>query len=246
MKILLKPPVFVAATACGMALSLMLGFYLGVLKSTSVNTQEIFEAAMLGHLRRLDGASGSRRVVFIGTSTFQGFDHSLVVPDGLSLSVGGERLASLIARAKSYRSLKSASAIVINAGFNDIVLNCRTPSADNLRALVALDQGAAPLLLVGVQIPSRKKSESLCDGRVRALVQHMNLELVSVCKERPSCKFVPHPTALQMSEGERETLLEDDGIHLSAKGYSRLAEALRGALEGSLEQRKERECNESA
>jgi len=98
------------------------GFFAGnsyVSRSVSDDNTRFIETQN-GHSRRLDRGSSDGRIVFLGSSTFQGLDTSAVTPVGLNLSVSGDTLSNLVRRASECRSLATARAVIINIGLNDL------------------------------------------------------------------------------------------------------------------------------
>ena len=183
-----------------------------------------------GHMRRLDRASGEGRVVFLGSSTFQGLDISAITPIGLNLSIGGDTLSGLIKRSSEYRSLSTARAIVINIGLNDLLQNCALPEV-RFSDLVARAPKNTPVVLVGVQeLMTINGSASCGKNQLASLVVSLNARLTDACNELPLCQFIPNPVAFDMNQATRAALLEKDGIHLSPLGYSRLSGTIRQAL----------------
>lgn len=193
-------------------------------------SQDSFAREMLGHVRRLDGASVPGRIVFLGGSTFQALDHAAVTANGLNLSIGGELLAELVERSSTYRSLLSAKGVIVNSGFNDVARFCRLPAVAALGELRARVPTPTPLFFVGVQRPSTARQESMCSGEVGALVSRLNEALAEQCARLLNCSFVPHPTAEAEDGASLDQLLSSDGIHLSPQGYARLTKALRDRL----------------
>lgn len=183
-----------------------------------------------GHMRRLDSASAEGRVVFLGSSTFQGLDVSAITPIGLNLSIGGDTLAGLVKRSSEYKSLSTARAIVINIGLNDLLQRCALPEV-RISDLVSRAPEDTPIIVVGVQELMTINDSTFCeDKQLSSLIAALNARLTEACKERSHCEFIPNPVAFDMDEATRTTLLERDGIHLSPTGYSRLSGAIRQAL----------------
>jgi lysophospholipase L1-like esterase len=182
-----------------------------------------------GHLRRLDGASAEGRVVFLGSSTFQGLDVSAVTPIGLNLSIGGDTLDGLSTRAASYRSLATARAVVVNIGLNDLFRDCALPAA-RIETLFAQIPVGTPIVLLGIQDVQMSNESRRCGGAISSLIIEFNRTLMNSCRDRSACQFVPSPVFFGMAQDAGEPLQEADGIHLSARGYQLLRLALRHAL----------------
>lgn len=188
-----------------------------------------FMATQRGHLARLDGASAPGRVVFLGSSTFQGLDVSAVTPLGLNLGIGGDTLPGLAKRITGYRSLQRARAVLINIGLNDLMQRCKHPDTP-LDTLLAQIPATVPVAVLGVQAVDPGRHGARCDGRIAQLIAEFNAAQARACAARPQCRFVPHPATPGDPRATIGRWLEQDGIHLSPAGYLELAGALRGAL----------------
>lgn len=188
-----------------------------------------FMETQRGHLARLDGASLPGRVVFLGSSTFQGLDVSAVTPLGLNLGLGGETIVALAKRIETYRAPAHARAVVINAGLNDLMQRCRLPEA-GLDSLFAHIPPATPTIVLGVQGVDPARHGTRCDGQIPRLIADLNRSLAAACARRPHCSYVAHPIAPADNAPELAALRENDGIHLSPAGYRKIIEALRTAI----------------
>lgn len=222
-RLLLASMALMALVAAGLALAYRAG--------AAPSAESSFAAVQRGHLLRLDGASVPGRVVFLGSSTFQGLDVSAVTPLGLNLSIGGDTLAGLSARAARYRSLASARAVVVNIGLNDLLNDCAMPRS-GVDALWPLLPATLPVVVVGVQQIDAQRHKQKCGGALPGLISAYNGALADACGGRPGCRFVANPLGAQSvgSAGTDSALREADGIHLSVAGYRALAAALRRAL----------------
>ena len=183
-----------------------------------------------GHLRRLDRGSSDGRIVFLGSSTFQGLDTSSITPVGVNLSVGGDTLSNLVRRSSQYKSLETARAVVINIGLNDLMQTCNQHET-KIQSLLSLVPAATPIVLVGVQFVSAARKQLVCDGvSLSAMISVFNDQLLQACNDRKPCRFVENPTVGALDEAARLEMMEADGIHLSRAGYIILSDRIRKAL----------------
>ena len=183
-----------------------------------------------GHLRRLDRASSNGRIVFLGSSTFQGLDTSAITPLGLNLSMGSDTLSNLVRRASEYRSLATARAVVINIGLNDLMQTCSQPET-KIQSLLALMPTATPIVLVGVQAVTAARKPAVCgEVPLSALISSLNDQLLQACNDRKQCQFIENPIVFALDEATRREMMEADGIHLSPTGYALLSKKIRNAL----------------
>lgn len=181
------------------------------------------------HVRRLDSASVAGRVVFLGSSTFQGLDTSSVTPFGLNLSIGGDTLAGLIERSASYRSLATARAVIVNIGLNDLARDCAQPEAQ-IEELFRLVPAETPVIVLGVQGVQERAPARRCERVFAKLIDEFNQQLLNACSNNNNCQFVSNPVASNMNPHTMKFLQEADGVHLSQRGYQALSHALRDAL----------------
>lgn len=183
-----------------------------------------------GHLRRLDRASSNGRIVFLGSSTFQGLDTSAITPLGLNLSTGSDTLSNLVRRASDYRSLATARAVVINIGLNDLMQTCHQPET-KMQSLLALVPTATPIVLVGIQAVTAARKPAACDGvPLSVLISGFNDQLLQACNDRKRCQFIENPIVFSLDDATRREMMETDGIHLSPAGYALLSRKIRNAL----------------
>lgn len=187
-----------------------------------------FADTQRGHLARLDGAALPGRVVFLGSSTFQGLDVAAITPYALNLSIGGDTLPALLARSADYRSLAQAHAVWLNIGLNDLMRHCALPAPEATAALLARIEAPRPLFVLGLQQVSGDRHATRCDGGLAWQVDAFNRQLMRQCGDRPGCVFVPNP--LTAEPPAPAAWHEADGIHLSAPGYAVLIERMRAAL----------------
>lgn len=186
-----------------------------------------FATEQRGHLARLDAASAPGRVVFLGSSTFQGLDVSAVTTHGLNLAMGGDTQAGLARRMAGYRASGAAAAVWLNIGLNDVLQNCALP-ATPLAELLAHIPRHVPVLVLAVQSLAPARADA-CGGRANGLVEELNAGQARACATRAGCTFVPHP--LDTRDGAADPASwEADGVHLSASGYAQLVSRMRRAL----------------
>ncbi len=190
-----------------------------------------FASEQRGHLQRLDRNGAAGRVVFLGSSTIQGMDIAGVTPVGLNLGLGGDTLDGLQQRLAGYRTVRSAAAIVVNIGLNDLLQSCQMPNSA-LERLMKRWPPSVPLVMVGVQGLAPEQRRKHCDGRMDELVRDFNQTLEATCQERTPCRFVRSPVPADVDAPRARALLEPDGLHLSTQGYGPLKAAIKSALLG--------------
>ena len=182
-----------------------------------------------GHLSRLDRNAAAGRVVFLGSSTFQGLDVSSITMVGLNLGLGGDLLESLISRASTYKSIENSRAVVLNIGLNDLLSNCALPTTPPGR-LLSIGPTSIPLILVGIQGVSEANRPANCKIQLPKLIESFNGQLAYACQQRANCFYLENPVSSTAINNGDTTLQEVDGIHLNPMGYGRLVLLLRNKL----------------
>ncbi len=190
-----------------------------------------FVETQRGHLARLDGASAPGRVIFLGSSTFQGLDVSAVSPLGLNLGLGGDTLHGLAERSAHYRSPRLAQAVMLNIGLNDLMQQCRQPET-TLDRILAQIPAQTPVFVLGLQRVDTHRHGMRCSGRITQLITDLNTQHAQACARHSNCSYLLHPAGPETPPSTSFVQFEDDGIHLSAAGYQELIERLRAALAG--------------
>ncbi len=180
-----------------------------------------FGQVQAGHLRRLDGNAEKGRVVFLGSSTFQGLDTGSVTARPLNLGLGGDTVQGLLERLRTYSSPKDASAIVLNIGLNDIVRGVEVDRLPYQQLLSELPVHV-PLFVLGLQAVRRAVPDE--EERINRAVVEANARLSALCAARRACRYLGNP--VDSAVRYEPFLWEPDGLHLSAAGYVRLRAAL--------------------
>lgn len=172
------------------------------------------------HLLR-DLSTGDGRIVLIGDSHAMGLDASRLGTLAVNYGIGGETMLGVAERLPGYRAVKSARAIVVIAGFND--LRYREPE-DVLASFetVRNEAGALPLYLVSV-MPVRD------DPDLNRRIEATDKLLRDACAE--NCRYVDIASEFSSLAPEESGLLYlDDGIHLTPYAYEKLIGAIASAL----------------
>lgn len=199
-------------------------------RHNSPSATELYAETHRGHLQRLDANANPGRVVFLGSSTFQGLDTAAISPVALNLGMGGDTLSRITARARDYGSISQAGAVIMNIGLNDIMHTCRAISGEVLQALFELIPESMPLMILGIQGVSPRRHGARCGGGVTGLIAETNMTLANRCAQAPNCRFVTNPIPADIDAIASQTLHEPDGIHLSPSAYTELKHRLRDAL----------------
>jgi lysophospholipase L1-like esterase len=162
-------------------------------------------------------------VIFIGSSSIQALVVSDIVPNGLNLGIGGEKMAGLTNRLKNYNINQSVSMVVIAAGFNDLCHSTLTEQKEMFRELI--DSVADIPVVISAMQPAT--SQNLCED-LSFRISNYNKFLSDTCTSMDYCRFVDLPDLLRANT---EKYFERDGVHLNALGYAAWSEALKLSIE---------------
>jgi lysophospholipase L1-like esterase len=189
---------------------LILGCFYTLVNSTH-SAQYLFEKTTHAHymrkVRNIDGNS----IVFLGSSSIQGFDVSQIAGHSINLGIGGERLSGLISRVLEYQQLPQSRLIVIAAGFNDIC-HSKTLAMSKSFDLLLQQISGVPIVISALQPATNLK---LCENLATKIIQ-FNQYLRSTCNNMQNCYFVDLPRILS---NQKRAVFESDGIHLNRLGY---------------------------
>jgi lysophospholipase L1-like esterase len=168
-----------------------------------------------------DLSVGDGRIVVIGDSHAAGLDEARLGALAVNYGIGGDTMLGVSKRMLDYQAVRSARAIVLIAGYND--LRYRTPADVGVAFSRVREQvGSTPLYVVSV-MPERG------DARVNAEIPETNELLRNACAG--SCRFIDVATRFKALAPEEQELLHlADGIHLTPFGYELAIEAIAAAL----------------
>lgn len=213
----------IAVTAM-LALVLWFGRYWGIDKATK-ECRSRSAAHNMAVLRRRDAVAAPGKLVFLGSSTVESLDTSAVASHALNLGLGGDRIETLLARARRYESVHTARGVVLNIGINDVLVDCQPIAMAMYRAqLQALARGK-PLIWLGLQ-PLRGVAAERCNGAVNRFIDATNELQQEACRSIENCLWVEHPLRGKNVRRSSPELLEADGIHMRRAGYAMLEAAL--------------------
>lgn len=175
----------------------------------------------------VDRAAPAGRLVLIGDSHFQRMDAGLLAAPALNFGVGGATLEEMAHRTRDYHSLETARAVIVWGGVNDL-LRGQSPetAAEAMTRLLALIPSGRPAIVLAVPPTAR----GFRDGAINARISTLNGLYRAAC--RAPCRFVD--AGLAGADGALQGAFDaGDGLHLSARGYERIAAALSAALSGN-------------
>jgi hypothetical protein len=179
-----------------------------------VTSQLIYERQLQRHYLGLDAALNPGAVLFFGDSIVQLMPTNEFV-GAVNFAIGGEAIERLALRLAQYKSLNSASAVVINGGANDL-FEGRTPAQIEASWLLVLQQ-------LETRFQGRElKPRIICLGLAGESFAELNQKIRTACEKNSAHYLNPTPSS---TAG-----FASDKIHLSPAGYRSLVEQLKALL----------------
>lgn len=185
--------------------------------------------AMADFQDRVDQNVLAQSVLFIGDSHIQGLAVSAVSARAVNFGIGGDTTVGVMKRLRNYRSLKSAKAVVLAVGFNDLRFRSNDKIVENLREILAFFDERVKVVLCAV-IPVGEKEHEAFNERI----SNLNAALENSAKRHGNVIYLDSFTELLTAQGYLPATYHlPDAIHLSERGYahwiSRLTNSLKSA-----------------
>ena len=184
---------------------------------------------MLRYHVRMDQNVPDNSVVFIGDSLTQGLCADAVAFPSVNYWIGGDTTVGVLGRLPEYRSLHSASAVVLAIGVNDMKFRENQHMVQNYRRILQILPQAVPLVCSAV-LPVNEAM--MAPGKVtNARIRDLNASLKTLCSEDARCVFVDVGSSLVDAGGNLSTAFQDgDGVHLKNAGNRIWIDELRIAV----------------
>lgn len=177
--------------------------------------------------RQIDAQLPPGAVVLIGDSIVEGFSVTRLGRPAATFGIGGDTTVGVLGRLDRYRSLATASAIVLLVGSNDMLYRPETEVGPNLRKILERLSGLPGQVLAVGLLPVDETAQR---GRSNAVMTRINVELRQACAAQRNCRYLDAWPVLAPSGQLAAAFHPGDGIHLNAAGYERLAVLLTAAL----------------
>ena len=192
---------------------------------------EYYKTMLAFHLRG-DKAITPGKVFFLGDSLTQGLPVSSVIKDAVNYGVGTDDTTGLANRINQYESVKSAKALVIAIGVNDLLIRSNDEISDNyIELLDALPPG--PLIFCSLMLPIQESVRSEWYGRSSKRIRELNKRFAAICENRGHV-VIDATTALSDQQGELiADYHEGDGLHLASNGYKVWMAVIKEALDAA-------------
>lgn len=196
-------------------------------------------------LERVDMNAPTGCVVFIGDSHIAGLYTDNIATPSVNLGIGGDTTMGMLERIGRYQSIKTARAVVIEVGVNDLQWRFEDQIATNLFGSICYAVRHAnpivPMFICGVPsvCEERLKWEPVSNQRIDTLNNYYQ-QVCGRVGEQLKLNFVDmtlgtlsHYTNHVLAWQKHDLpLLYDsgDGIHLNRAGYEVLERSIREAL----------------
>ncbi|MCY1168498.1 GDSL-like Lipase/Acylhydrolase family protein [compost metagenome] len=146
--------------------------------------------------------------------------------EALNFGIKGDTSFGLAHRMGTYVTLKSASAVFLLAGVNDLGFGAQFDKEIPVNYVAALRKIPIdrPVRIIGI-LPVLEAKFPGYNARSRAI----NLRLEALCRNRSGCAYI-RPRFEGQDGDARKELYRDDGIHLNERGQLVLINAIKSAL----------------
>ncbi len=189
-----------------------------------------FYQRILRYHRRISGNALPGSVHFIGDSFIQGLCVSATTRSpAINFGIGGDTSYGVLERLSAYPSLRTASAVVLAFGFNDLWFRPVDEVVDNYRQVLAAIPARTPVIMTAL-FPVDDRTEPSLAGMNRK-IDALNGRLVKLCATRKYCAWVDIDDRLRDGSGRLARRFHDgDGLHLNSTGNAVWIAALRPLL----------------
>lgn len=147
--------------------------------------------------------------------------------EALNFGIKGDTSYGLAHRMGTYVTLKSASAVFLLAGVNDLGFGAQFDKDVPTNFAKALRKIPDDRLvrIIGI-LPVRNKIYPGYNVRIKPI----NAKLERLCEQREGCAYID-PSAFESPDGNANSgLYREDGIHLNERGQLVLIQAIKNAL----------------
>lgn len=203
------------------------------LKLGLLNPPEIthYYKEMVGSQLQLDGSIEAGSIIFLGDSLTQGLNVAALTKPAINYGIGMDTSLGLLQRIPQYKSLKTASTIVIAIGINDLLRVKRSP-ADILKNYQKI-LDSLPTEPELVMQPVFPVDERIGFSGLNEKIIQLNTMLQALAIDR-NHDFIDLKTPLVDKDGNlKQKFHIGDGLHLSSEGYKQWIQALNQRLSQS-------------
>ena len=180
------------------------------------------------HHQRRDGSVPEGATIFIGDSITQGLATSAVSELSVNYGIGEDTTVGVIHRLPFYESIKSAKAIVIAIGLNDLLRRDNKRIVENYRSLIRLIPQDKKIVFSAV-LPVDESVDAMEFSNKK--IVELNQQLKLVAQSNKNTVFFDAGNLLMNESGNLDRNFHSgDGVHLSDEGYKIWVNQLRAAL----------------
>jgi lysophospholipase L1-like esterase len=154
-------------------------------------------------------------------------------PSVVNLAIVGDTTSGILARLPNYRSLSTATVVVLEGGVNDMFFDAGHDATviENYRRIINTIANQAPIALLGAFPVDEnvQKAQPGWNTRINRIDDH----IFSLCRANPRCTAIDLRSKLIDADGNLRVDYhrENDGIHPNAKAYDEvIVPALRSVL----------------
>lgn len=178
---------------------------------------------------RVDESVPDGSILFFGDSIIHGLCVTAVSHKGINFGISKDTARCLSKRIKKYTSIKSASAIVIAVGINDLKshANIELETVHEFENILSYFDKVQPIVLSAI-LPL---DETMGFTGLNRRIDSTNNKLKNLCKLRCNCFFIDMSPEMIDERGNLHALNHrGDGIHLNKRGYQILIKGLERTL----------------
>lgn len=184
--------------------------------------------SMVSYHQRMDSHAPENSVIFIGDSIIQGLNVSAVSDKAVNYGIGSDTTAGVLKRLPYYQSLRSAKAVVMAIGVNDLKKRDNSEIIENYKSILEF-LGSDVRIVICAILPLDEKIERRTGLNSR--IQKINHSLLTLSREHPNSTFLDPGENLLDEDGNLNSSYHiGDGLHLNAQGYKILIQHLQTAL----------------
>ncbi|MFT7304746.1 MAG: lysophospholipase L1-like esterase [Candidatus Azotimanducaceae bacterium] len=167
-------------------------------------------------------------LVFLGDSHIQGMCTTCVSKSAINFGIGKDRTADVIRRVTSYQSVKTAKAVVLQVGHNDLKSDSNAKIVESYDLLLRALTGDQHILVVA-QFPVGVQVEHFDQINVRK--RQINEAVQNLCTLNKQCTMLDLTSSLTDKVGTLSSKYHlGDGVHLNKNSNALWIDSLRETL----------------
>ncbi|MRS04182.1 hypothetical protein EG832_13335 [bacterium] len=201
--------------------------------TTQNEITENFSKTLCYH-SRMDANVPNKSVIFIGDSIMRGLAVNAVVCPAVNYGIENDTTVGILRRLPIYKSIDTASAVVIAIGINDMKYRSNEEILFNLRSIADQIPGNVPVIFSAI-LPRDEEIRDERKGDNQGRIRDFNSRLERFTKTSKRLFFVDAGPLLIDCKGNLADVYHvGDGLHLNSQGNAIWIEQLKEALHNSL------------